>query len=48
MKTGIDVLDTMGKFIVNASVKYEINVLMHHQSGVYASSRKFHDSNTTV
>ena len=48
METDIGVLNTMGKFIVNASVESEINVLMHHQSAVYASSRKFHDSNTTV
>ena len=47
METYIDVLNTMGKYIVNASVKYEIDVLMHHQSGVHATG-KFHDSNTTV
>ena len=44
----IDVLNTMGKFIVNATVKSEIDVLMHHRSGVYASCRKFHGSNTTA
>ena len=48
METDIDVLTTMGKFIVNASVKFEIIVLMHHQSGVYASCRKFHSSNSAV
>ena len=28
-----DVINTMGTFIVNASGKYEIVMLMHHQSG---------------
>ena len=44
----IDVLNAMGKSIVNASVKSEIDVLMQHQSVVYASCRKFHSSNTTA
>ena len=42
----IDVLNTMGKSIVNASVKSEFDVLM--QSVVFASCRKFHSSNTTA
>ena len=48
MERDIDALNTMDKFIVDASVKAEIDVLMHHQSGVYASCRKFHDSNKTA
>ena len=48
MERDIGVLNTMGKLNVNASVKSEIDVLMHHQSGVYASCRKFHGSNTTA
>ena len=47
METDTDVLNMMSKFIVNASVKAEIIVLMHHQSGVYASC-KFHGSRSTV
>ena len=38
---------TMGKSIVNASVKSEIDVLMHHQAVVYAPC-KFQSSNTTA
>ena len=34
METNIEVISTMGKFIVDASVKSEIVVLLHHQSGV--------------
>ena len=48
MERDIDVLNTMRNFVVSASVKSEIDVLMHHQSGVYASCRKFHGSNTTA
>ena len=48
MERDIGVLNTMGKLIANVSVNSEIGVLMHHQSGVYASCRKFHDSNTTA
>ena len=48
MERDIDVLNTMGKCIVNASVKAGIDVLMHHRSGVYACCRKFHGSNTTA
>ena len=36
MQTYIDMSNTMGKFTVNASIKPEIVVLMHRQSGVYA------------
>ena len=46
METYIDMLNTMGKLIVNASVESDIGVLMHHQSGVCASCRKFPGSNT--
>ena len=48
METDTDVLYMMAKFIVNASVKAEIIELLHHQSGVYASCRKFQGSNSTV
>ena len=48
MERDVDVLNTVGKFIVNASVKSEVDVLMHHLSGVYASCRKFHGLNTTT
>ena len=48
METDTDVLNMMAKFIVNASVKAEIIELLHHQSDVYASCRKFQGSNSTV
>ena len=48
MERDIGVLNTTAKLIVNASVKSEIDVLVHYQSGVYASCRKFHGSNTTA
>ena len=48
METDIDLLNTMGKFIAHSSVKSEIVVLLHHQSGVYVSCRKLYGSNTTV
>ena len=48
METDTDVLNMMAKFIVSASVKAEIILLMHHQSGVCASCRKSHGSNSTV
>ena len=48
METDIDMLNTMGKFIVDASIKSKIVVLIHHQCGVYASCHKFHSLNMTV
>ena len=47
METDNDVLNTQANFLVNTSVKAEIILLMHHQSGVYASC-KFHGSNSAV